>query len=75
MVSWCRRQLQRLDNMPVMGSRSKWTVPPWVGLTILLWVNQEVTENQVHQWIRQTFTDNGKVKAKEEEINGEIKVH
>ena len=36
-VSSYNRQLVRLNNMPVMGSSPKWTVPPYVGLTILLW--------------------------------------
>ena len=31
------RQFVRLNNMPVMGSSPKWTVPLYVGLTILLW--------------------------------------
>ena len=36
-VSQFSHQLVRLNNMPVMGSSPKWTVPPYVGLTILLW--------------------------------------
>ena len=35
-VWWYSRQLVRLKNMPVMGSRPEWNVLPYVGLTILL---------------------------------------
>ena len=32
-IYWYSRQLTRLNNMPVVGSSLKWTVPPYVGLT------------------------------------------
>ena len=33
-VPWYSRQLEQLNNMPVMGSSLEWTIPPQQGLTI-----------------------------------------
>ena len=35
-VPWHSHQLERLNNMLVMGSITEWTVPPKQGLTIRL---------------------------------------
>ena len=58
-VSCYSRQLVRLNNMPVMGSSPKWTVPLYVGLTILL-------RGVIHKSLKakltsgtQALTDNG----------------
>ena len=62
-------QLVGLNNMPVMGSSPKWTVPPYVGLTILLWgVIHKSLKAKLLKWYRQALTDSG-CWAKEEEIN------
>ena len=34
--------------MPVTGSSLEWTEPLYVGLIILFWINQKVTESQAH---------------------------
>ena len=57
-----------------MGSSPKRTVPPYVGLTSLLWgVNPQITESLLLKWYRQAFTDNG-CWAKEEEDNADAAV-
>ena len=58
-VSLYSRQLVRLNNTPVMGSSPKQTVPPYVGLTILLWGEINKLLKAKPKSGRQALIDNG----------------
>ena len=48
-VPWFSRQIERLNNMPVMGSSLKWTVPPLQGSTIWLCVVNELSLESLYR--------------------------